>query len=356
MKNNPIFFFLCCLTLNALCAQNDTLPPTLEEAPHELSDLKSPATSDKTFEMFDIEKAPSFPGGEPSLMKFLAEQIQYPALARENAIQGTVALSFVVDKDGGITDIHILKDIGAGCGKEALRVLKSMPKWTPGEANGQPVKVRYTLPIRFKLEGHVTPTKAIPPSPTEEAKPASREQMTTLILNLTQKYSGSTTQIEASSPFDVKNVPDAKLLNMLEMAMNVNLSETDRSGFHNLGEVSDYFFKTQFAPQFYTGQEFKPKSAKILTNRADFDLNGDGIGKIGSLKVPQGIRIVLYSKKNFKGKKLELNAADGPLEIPDLSQYQPERSNSKDSLKGVNWSLNTKSVKVFLPKGFPNGQ
>ncbi len=110
MKNNPIFFFFFffCLTLNALCAQNDTLPPTLKELPHELSELKSPSPPDKTFEMFDIEKAPSFPGGEPALMRFLAEQIQYPALARENVIQGTVAPSLLfVDKDGSITDIRI---------------------------------------------------------------------------------------------------------------------------------------------------------------------------------------------------------------------------------------------------------
>ncbi len=237
-----------------------------------------------------------------------------------------------------------------------MRVLQSMPKWAPGEANGQPVKVRYTLPIRFKLEGHGTPTKASPSSPTEKTIPASKEQMTTLILNLSQKYSGSKTSLEAASPFDVKNSTDEKLLNILEASIDVNLSEADRAGLHNLGDVSDYFFKTQFAPQFFTGKEFSPKPIKILTSRADFDLNADGLGKIGSLKVPQGIRLVLYSKKKFKGKKLELNAADGPLEIPDLSAYQPEKGKSKDNGKGVNWSLNTKSVKIILPKDFPGKQ
>jgi periplasmic protein TonB len=118
-----------------------------------------PATSqaapapETVYNIFDIQKQPSFPGGEAELFKYLAENIKYPALARENNLQGVVSLSFVVNKDGGISDVTILKDpVGGGCGKEAVRVVGSMPKWSPGEANGNPVKVRYTLPVRFRLE------------------------------------------------------------------------------------------------------------------------------------------------------------------------------------------------------------
>jgi protein TonB len=106
---------------------------------------------EKTYEMFDIQKPPSFPGGEQQLLKYLSENIQYPALARENNIQGTVVLTFVVGKNGNVTDVQIVKDVGGGTGKEAVRVVKAMPKWNPGEANGHPVKVRFTLPVRFKL-------------------------------------------------------------------------------------------------------------------------------------------------------------------------------------------------------------
>ncbi len=134
---------------------NDEAPPAVDENPSELDvveEVKAPPPPDKTYELFDIQKQPSFPGGDRELMKFLAENIKYPPLARENNIQGKVALTFVVNKDGSISDVNILKDIGGGCGKEAIRVVGGMPKWVPGEANGNPVKVRFTLPVSFKLE------------------------------------------------------------------------------------------------------------------------------------------------------------------------------------------------------------
>ena len=132
---------------------NDEAPPTIDENPSELEIIEEPkVVEEKTFEMFDIQKPPSFPGGEGELFKFLQKNIEYPALAQENNISGVVPLTFVVNKDGSVSDVQILRDIGGGCGKEAVRVVKSMPKWTPGEANGHAVKVRYTLPVRFKLE------------------------------------------------------------------------------------------------------------------------------------------------------------------------------------------------------------
>ena len=133
---------------------NDEAAPTIEENPSELQVIEEPkVVEDKTFEMFDIQKPPSFPGGEKELLKFLQKNIEYPSLAKENNIQGTVPLTFVVNKDGSVSDVQIMRDIGGGCGKEAVRVVKSMPKWVPGEANGHAVKVRFTLPVKFKLEG-----------------------------------------------------------------------------------------------------------------------------------------------------------------------------------------------------------
>ena len=132
---------------------NDEAPPAIDENPQELQIVEAPkVVEEKTYEMFDIQKPPGFPGGEKELLKFLSENIKYPPLARENNIQGTVALTFVVGKDGSVKDVQIVKDIGGGCGKEAVRVVESMPKWNPGEANGHPVKVRFTLPVRFRLE------------------------------------------------------------------------------------------------------------------------------------------------------------------------------------------------------------
>ena len=90
-------------------------------------------------------------------MSYVYDNIKYPAIAREMGIEGMVVVSFVVDKDGSIVDLKILRDPGAGCGKEAARVVKLMnrlsQKWTPGKQRGQAVKVRYNLPVRFRLNG-----------------------------------------------------------------------------------------------------------------------------------------------------------------------------------------------------------
>ncbi len=107
---------------------------------------------EEPLESYAVNKLPSFPGGDRDLMAYLAKNIDYPTLAKEANIEGVVVLGFVVGKDGSIKDINIMKDIGGGCGKEALRVVREMPRWSPGEANGHAVKVRFTLPVRFKLQ------------------------------------------------------------------------------------------------------------------------------------------------------------------------------------------------------------
>ncbi len=130
----------------------DQAPPTLyDPGLNKIIESPKPSSNDEPFEPYSLQRAPTFPGGEKELMAFLAKNIVYPNVAKETGIQGTVVLSFVVGKDGSINDVGIIKDIGGGCGKEAVRVLKSMPSWSPGEANGHPVKVRYTLPVKFKL-------------------------------------------------------------------------------------------------------------------------------------------------------------------------------------------------------------
>ena len=99
-----------------------------------------------------VEKNPEYPGGEEALYKFLGENIKYPDMARDNNISGTVVVKFVVEKDGRITKASILREIGGGCGKEALRVVNSMPKWSPGQHSGKPVRTEFTLPVQFQLQ------------------------------------------------------------------------------------------------------------------------------------------------------------------------------------------------------------
>lgn len=99
-----------------------------------------------------VEDMPSFPGGEAKLFEYLGKNIKYPQIAKEAGISGIVYVNFVVDTKGDITDVKVLRGIGGGCDEEALRVVKNMPKWSPGKQRGKPVKVSYNLPIRFSLK------------------------------------------------------------------------------------------------------------------------------------------------------------------------------------------------------------
>lgn len=99
-----------------------------------------------------VEKMPSFPGGIESLFSYLGNNIEYPDMAKDARIEGKVYITFVVDKDGSIADVKVLRGIGGGCDEEAIRVVKGMPKWDPGEQRGKAVRVQYNLPINFILK------------------------------------------------------------------------------------------------------------------------------------------------------------------------------------------------------------
>ena len=99
-----------------------------------------------------VEQMPTFPGGDGEMMKYLGKNIRYPAAAQRAGVEGLVVLSFVVSSTGEISDIQVVKQLGAGTDEEAVRVVKSMPKWTPGKQNGRAVPVRYTLPVRFTIK------------------------------------------------------------------------------------------------------------------------------------------------------------------------------------------------------------
>lgn len=134
---------------------DDEAPPTdlnVPAAPGPQIESKVQEPEEPTYQVFDLHKPPSFPGGERELLRYLSENIKYPPLARESNIQGSVVLQFVIGKDGSVTQVEVMKDPGGMLGKEAMRVVQNMPRWTPGEANGHPVKVRFTLPVRFRLE------------------------------------------------------------------------------------------------------------------------------------------------------------------------------------------------------------
>ncbi len=100
-----------------------------------------------------VEQMPQFPGGEAALMKFLQSHINYPPMAAENNVQGKVVVQFVVDKTGKVGEVKVVRSVDKDLDREAVRVCKSLPKFTPGRQNGQAVSVWYTLPVTFKLQG-----------------------------------------------------------------------------------------------------------------------------------------------------------------------------------------------------------
>jgi protein TonB len=99
-----------------------------------------------------VESMPEFPGGMGALMTYLAKNIKYPPLAKESGIQGKVFINFVVEPDGSISNVKVLRGIGGGCDEEAVRVVKNMPKWKPGMQRGKPVRVSFNLPVKFTLQ------------------------------------------------------------------------------------------------------------------------------------------------------------------------------------------------------------
>ncbi|HNS18657.1 MAG TPA: energy transducer TonB [Bacteroidales bacterium] len=100
-----------------------------------------------------VEESPSFPGGEEARIRFLQENIEYPQMARESGIQGTVYMTFVVEPSGSVSAVRVLRGIGGGCDEEAIRVIQKMPRWNPGKQRGKPVRVQFTMPIKFTLQG-----------------------------------------------------------------------------------------------------------------------------------------------------------------------------------------------------------
>ena len=130
---------------DASAAQTETfVAPVVEEEEEEEESAQQIFTV--------VEKQPEFPGGTAELFKYLNKAIKYPVIAQENGIQGRVVCSFVVNRDGSIVDIQVMRGVDPSLDKEAMRVISEMPKWKPGEQRGKPVRVRFTLPVQFRLQ------------------------------------------------------------------------------------------------------------------------------------------------------------------------------------------------------------
>ena len=120
----------------------------------DIADLKDnkEVIQEETKPYVAVEQMPEYPGGTTELLKYISEHLKYPVLAAEQGIQGSVTIRFVVSPTGEVTDVEILRKLDPSCDKEAIRVIKSLPKWMPGKQNGRAVPVYFTVPVRFKLQ------------------------------------------------------------------------------------------------------------------------------------------------------------------------------------------------------------
>ena len=116
-----------------------------------VSNISCTSTTEEALQVCD--QMPEFPGGQQAMMKFISENLKYPVAAQENGIQGRVICQFVINRDGSVVDVIVVRSAGDQyLDNEAIRVIKSMPKWIPGKQKGKPVRVKYTIPINFHLD------------------------------------------------------------------------------------------------------------------------------------------------------------------------------------------------------------
>ena len=128
---------------------NDEAEGEVLKAKEIIADEK-PKEEEKVFDV--VEQMPEFPGGQAALLKWIGDNIKYPAIAEENGIQGRVVCTFVVERDGSVTDVQVARSVDPSLDKEAKRVLTKMPRWIPGKQNGSAVRVKYTVPVTFRLQ------------------------------------------------------------------------------------------------------------------------------------------------------------------------------------------------------------
>lgn len=134
-----LIIFLICCTITSAAQSADSIPASVSDTAHHL-----------------VEIMPKFPGGDEALFKFLQQNLEYPKDAKDHNIQGIVYATFIVEKDGKLSNITILRGLHPSCDKEVLRVLALSPDWSPGVQDGRKVRVRYNLPVRFVLMGRGT--------------------------------------------------------------------------------------------------------------------------------------------------------------------------------------------------------
>lgn len=140
-------------TTSIASKSSTTTPSSGLSSETSLTSSQTAESSTENEKIYDVaEVMPEFPGGQSALFKFLSANVSYPELAMKNGIQGRVIVSFVVERDGSITNAQVMKSVDPSLDREALRLVRSMPAWSPGKQKGVAVRVKYTIPVTFKLQ------------------------------------------------------------------------------------------------------------------------------------------------------------------------------------------------------------
>ena len=147
----PVLAVMLVANTNATAKEQNEEQPKAEVKNLEDIRIKISQSKDSIYEAGNVEVMPQFPGGDEAMMKFIQENTVYPENAKKNGIGGKTFVSFTIEKDGSIVDVKVLRGCDKECDAEAVRVVKSMPKWKPGKVKGQPVRVHFMMPFVFKV-------------------------------------------------------------------------------------------------------------------------------------------------------------------------------------------------------------
>ena len=165
MKRTALFFALGLMASVVVNAQvivdHDHLDVAVISGEDDWAEILEVTEPDENGVFQVVEQQPEFPGGMAELMKYLQKNIRYPKVCKEQRVQGRVILQFVVNADSTITDVNVVKPVNPSLDQEAVRVVKAMPKWKPGEQRGEPVRVRFTLPVTFRLPADTVKVNAV---------------------------------------------------------------------------------------------------------------------------------------------------------------------------------------------------
>ncbi len=327
------YFFLSLFLSLSWCvaAQSDPPPPNKEVPPRE--EILTPLQ-------------PTFPGGDMALKAFLDENLVYPQALKDNKIQGWVVASFLIEKDGSITDIQVVRDIGGGAAAEVKRVIGLMPKWIRAEESHS--KIRMTLPVQFRLDADHDEHK---PTAKNSSSILDMKDLNTVWEAVRLKTQEIYQENEVTPSFKIKSDKDSRLdlVHALEGQFQVNIGNDEIRSLKKAADLRDYLYEAQNGPITFSKINFQGKVERLGTKRKNCKEDFDCLNFIGSMFVPKGVIVTLYNDKKFKGEYLRIDARNQAIEIPTFFDIKVEGNISSNNA-GYNWRESTHSIKIEFSK------